>query len=341
VLALEEAGAEVLAVAADIADPVQMERAVAAARERFGALNGVLHLAGVPAEGLIQRKTLEATRRVFAPKIGGALALAQALAGEDLDFCVLFSSITSVTGGGPGQIDYCAANAFLDAWAQAAARQRCRTVAIDWGEWQWNAWDEGLAGFDPAVQELFRQNRREFGIHFAEGEEALRRILASRLTRCIVSTQDFNALLDAGKELTVASILDRIQEARRAESIHPRPILGTSFAAPRDDSERRIAVVWADMLRLEEVGIHDNFFELGGNSLMGIQLIGNLREVCRAEIPSYALYEAPTVADLAVLIAPGAGGGEGLIADRRSRGELRRQQQQRRRDQRAERQEGS
>ena len=64
-----------------------------------------------------------------------------------LDFLVLFSSVTSATGGGPGQVDYCAANAFLDAYARQHAGAHGRTVAISWGEWLWDAWQEGLQGF--------------------------------------------------------------------------------------------------------------------------------------------------------------------------------------------------
>jgi hypothetical protein len=48
---------------------------------------------------------------------------------------VLFSSITSATGGGPGQVDHCAANAFLD----ARTRHHQPAIAISWGEWQWDA----------------------------------------------------------------------------------------------------------------------------------------------------------------------------------------------------------
>jgi amino acid adenylation domain-containing protein len=329
VLALEEAGSEILVVAADVADRDQMAAAVAAARARFGTLHGALHLAGVPAEGLMQLKTPEALRRVLAPKIAGLRVLDEVLGGEELDFLVLFSSITSVTGGGPGQVDYCAANAYLDAWAQASPRRR--VVAIDWGEWQWNAWSAGLQGFDAPLQDFFRKSREAFGIGFAEGEEALARILASRLRRCIVSTQDFTALLAASRDFNLDELLGA---ARHVESVHPRPVLGTSFVAPRNDAEQRIAEVWAEMLRLEEVGAHDNFFELGGNSLMGIQVIARLREVCGVEIPSWALYEAPSVSAMAELVGRQDENGAG--EERRARGELRRQQQRRRKEQRLE-----
>ena len=83
--------------------------------------------------GLIQWKTHEAAEAVLAPKVAGARALASVLADDPPDFLLLFSSI-SVHTGGIGQVDYCAANAFLG--ALAARRGAIRTIAMDWCEWR-------------------------------------------------------------------------------------------------------------------------------------------------------------------------------------------------------------
>nr|WP_234018393.1 KR domain-containing protein [Streptomyces sp. FXJ7.023] len=120
VLRLEELGAEVAVVTGDVSVAEDARRAVRTAVDRFGALHGVVHAAGLPGIGLMQFKTTADMRKVMAPKIGGTLALESALDGVPLDFLVLFSSITSATGGGPGQVDYSAANAFLDSCADAA-----------------------------------------------------------------------------------------------------------------------------------------------------------------------------------------------------------------------------
>ncbi|MBV9789244.1 MAG: SDR family NAD(P)-dependent oxidoreductase, partial [Chloroflexi bacterium] len=170
--ALEALGAEVLVVKADVADRTQMTRCIEQTIGRFGALHGVIHAAGVPGIGLIPLKTPEQALSVLAPKVQGTLVLHELLADIPLDFFALFSSITSATGGGPGQIDYCAANAFLDAFAQRYADAHGRTIAINWGEWQWNAWEKGLEGYNPEVQTFFRENRKRFGIEFAEGSAA-------------------------------------------------------------------------------------------------------------------------------------------------------------------------
>src|SRR5204863_2783990 len=102
--------------------------------------------------GLISIKTPEQAARVFAPKILGTRALSQALRDIPLDFLALFSSVASVTGGGAGQVDYCAANAFLDAYALRHSHQHGLTISIGWGEWQWNAWEYAMSGYSAETQ---------------------------------------------------------------------------------------------------------------------------------------------------------------------------------------------
>ncbi len=133
---LEALGAEVLVVAVDVADSEQMRQAVAEVVARFGAVHGVIHAAGLAGTGLIQLKAPENAARVLAPKVRGALALEAALAGQPLDFLLLCSS-TIALAGGMGQVDYCAANSFLDAFAQSrAAPGGPPTLSINWGAWQ-------------------------------------------------------------------------------------------------------------------------------------------------------------------------------------------------------------
>ncbi|HVR99226.1 MAG TPA: SDR family NAD(P)-dependent oxidoreductase [Thermoanaerobaculia bacterium] len=136
VQALEDMGAEVLVLAADAADEAQMRRVVETARERFGAVHGVVHSAGVPGGGMIQLKTRQMAGDVLAPKVRGCRALEAALGGARLDFLALCSSTIAVLGNF-GQADYCAANNFLDAFARDyEARTGSRAVSINWGAWR-------------------------------------------------------------------------------------------------------------------------------------------------------------------------------------------------------------
>jgi acyl transferase domain-containing protein/thioesterase domain-containing protein len=131
---LESLGAEVMVAGADVTNLEQMIGVVDAVKARFGGVNGVFHAAGVVRDNLIQLKTELDVQDVFAPKVHGTVVL-DTLFSESmgLDFTVLFSS-TSALAAPPGQVDYVAANAFLDAYARAPGRA-ARTIAINWGIW--------------------------------------------------------------------------------------------------------------------------------------------------------------------------------------------------------------
>jgi acyl transferase domain-containing protein len=136
VLSIEARGAEVVIARADVTDETQMRDVVAQARERFGALHGVVHAAGSIDDELMLMKSPESALGVIGPKVRGAIVLDTVLRGTELDFFVLFSSVSSILGL-QGQVDYTAANAFLDAFARdRSTRERSRTVAINWSAWQ-------------------------------------------------------------------------------------------------------------------------------------------------------------------------------------------------------------
>ena len=79
---------------------------------------------------------------------------------------------------------------------------------------------------------------------------------------------------------------------------------GTSigYVAPRTATEQLVAEIWAEVLKVQEVGVEDNFFSLGGHSLLAAQVISRLRTACQVELPLRAMFEAGTVAALAELI---------------------------------------
>ncbi|MBV9791905.1 MAG: SDR family oxidoreductase, partial [Chloroflexi bacterium] len=297
-----ESRTEVLVLQADVADVAQMRAAVEQTIARFGTIHGVLHAAGVPGVGIMQRKTTEAAAAVLAPKVWGTYALSQALRDVPLDFMLLFSSVTSATGGGPGQADYCAANAFLDAFARKHHHSYGQTVAVSWGEWLWDAWQEGLQGFPEEVRAMLVATRRAFGIGFDEGAEALERILSHDVPHVFVTTQDVQAMVEFSRKSSAAEVFKQLQEERQSRPLYPRPPLGTPYVEPVNEVEQEIASIIGDVLRIEQIGADDNFFDLGGNSLIGIQIISRLRRFFQTEVPITIIFDAPTVSEMAFAI---------------------------------------
>jgi amino acid adenylation domain-containing protein len=81
-----------------------------------------------------------------------------------------------------------------------------------------------------------------------------------------------------------------------------RPELDTPYAPPGTWVEEELAKIWAEVLALDRVGIHDNFFDLGGHSLAATRVVSQVIKRFRLEIPLRSLFEAPTVAEMAVVI---------------------------------------
>ena len=88
-----------------------------------------------------------------------------------------------------------------------------------------------------------------------------------------------------------------------------RPALDCDYAAPLTPIEESLTALWAEVLELDAVGIHDSFFELGGDSLRGTRAITRLRDDLGIELPLRSLFEQPTAAGLAVVIAQLLAGG--------------------------------
>ena len=130
----EEAGARVLVLAADVTDVESLRAVRGQILAEFGRLDGIIHAAGIPGGGMVAVKEREDAERVLRPKIAGPLALHGAFGDLPLDFVALCSSVSALVGGF-GQVDYCAANNFLDAYARGAHGWNARVVAIQWSWW--------------------------------------------------------------------------------------------------------------------------------------------------------------------------------------------------------------
>jgi acyl carrier protein len=80
---------------------------------------------------------------------------------------------------------------------------------------------------------------------------------------------------------------------------HSRPELKSQYQEPQNDIQEKVSAMWAQLLGLDRVGIHDNFFELGGHSLLGTRVLARVQELFAVKLPLRAIFEAPTVAELA------------------------------------------
>ena len=331
---LESAGAEVLLLTADAGVPDQLRAALREARERFGALDGVVHAAGVPGGGLAQRQTPAEAGRVLAPKVLAMGPLAE-LVGPDTPaelrpkLLVLYSSIVTVLGS-LGEGDYCAANSVLDAYgaALAAAAPDTQVVTVAWGHWQHDDWRDESAGDQFAERVAYRERN---GFTDEAGCALLDRLVGGTdggMSGSVVSLRQH--LPQAVREWTAITNLDDLVETASGETgstRFPRPPLRTDYAAPRTGLETTIAEVWGGYLGIDRVGVNDPFFDLGGTSLVGMAMVTAIERMLDRRIAPAVLFEHPTVAAFTAAL-DGAGEADradaGGLAVGSSRGERRR-----------------
>jgi len=279
VQALEALGAEILVVSADVANQEQMQAVITQTYERFGALHGVIHAAGVREINTIQEISRTECERQFQPKVNGLFVLEKVLQGRELDFCLLVSSLSSVLGV-LGIAAYPAAHLFVDAFAHRHNQtQPTRWLSVNWDNW-------------------LTEEAAELGITPKEGIEAFERILStSSGSQVIVSTGDLQARLD---QWTCYEALRETERSKQADllSLHSRPNLPNTYVAPRNEVEQSLTKIWQQLLGIDRVGIYDNFFELGGDSVLGIQLVAQANQA-GLQLTTKQVFEHQTIAELA------------------------------------------
>ncbi|MEW6742821.1 MAG: SDR family NAD(P)-dependent oxidoreductase [Planctomycetota bacterium] len=283
-LELEALGADIMVRGADVADAEEMRSVIEEVQQRFGALNGVIHAAGVVrgrSFAPLQELHRDACEEQFKPKLGGVLALEKALEGRSIDFCMLVSSLASVLGG-LGFAAYAASNRFIDVFTQQQ-RQRGRP----WFSVNWDAWQLRETAAPPPAGTV-----AALAMTRGEGTAVFDHLLHDRgLSQIIVSTADLERRLRQWVDL-------QPEQAAAATPAHQRPRLSRAYVAPRNETEQQLAALWSEMFGIAEIGIHDNFFELGGHSLMAIQLVPRIRERFGVELPVPTFFELATIEKL-------------------------------------------
>jgi non-ribosomal peptide synthase protein (TIGR01720 family) len=270
-LEIERAGAEVLILTADVSREAEMQAAVRKINERFGVINGVIHAAGIPASGLTQLMTREQAAAVLAPKLQGTLVLDRLFRDAKIDLFVLCSSISAIVGR-YGRLDYCAANAFLDSFAQhRSARHSSPVISINWDGWRGVGMGaDSLDGHAPRTD--------DDSMSAKEGADVFARALGSDLAQLIVSLNDFNRRFARSILEPAWKSLQELESEKKSGARYVRPDLAIAYVPPRNGLEVALAGIWGELLGIDRVGVHDNFFELGGDSVVAIQVAARANE---------------------------------------------------------------
>jgi len=292
---LEKLGSEVLVCEADVTNHEQMQKAAAQAAARFGPINGVIHAAGLADGEMIQRRTKEKSARILAPKVRGTLVLHRIFKDEKMDFFIFCSSISSILAPF-GQVAYCAANSFLDAFALRESRRGKPFISINWDRWQ----NVGMALIGEKLGEEMTGEKITGGITAREGIEALSRILGNTLPQVAVKYNDLNLLVERRNRAQTPTYIKELEKITTAGNISPRPPLTTVYTAPGNELEERLAGIFQGFFGIDKVGIHDDFFQLGGDSLKAITLAAHINKEYPVSLNDLLAY--PTINGLASLI---------------------------------------
>jgi polyketide synthase 12 len=291
---LRDAGAFVEVARADVSEPAA-RAALRDALARIGQpLRGVIHAAGVLDDGILLRQSAERFRGVMAPKVQGAWNLDRWTREDPLDFFVLFSSVASVLGS-PGQGNYCAANAFLDALAHARRREGRPALSINWGPWSevGMAADTSLRGMTSVSPEL--------------GTRVLGRLLREGPAQVAVMSLDLRQwaqLFPQASELPLLEELAR-ETSAEARAAGPSPVreelLGIASGAERLTHllgyvREQVAAVLG--LEVSKVESRQPLTDMGFDSLMALELRNRCEAGIGVRLSPTLIWAHPTLGEL-------------------------------------------
>jgi len=299
IMQLETLGAEIVIVKADVTNREEMQDAITEGESKLGKINGVIHAAGFLAQeafGEIANLTTLECERHFQAKVYGLLVLDDLLQGKELDFGLLFSSLSSILGG-LGYVAYSSVNLFMDRFAHS--HRYMPWQSLNWDSWQFDLDLEKSSTSSSLVK---------LSITPDEGMETFARILSMGITPQIpqiaISTADLQTRIsqwikqDSLK--TTSTNQESVKELNTAR--YSRPNLPNTYIAPRDELEKTICTIWQELFSLDRVGIDDNFFHLGGDSFLIVQARSKLQTALHQSISNVDLFEYPTIASLAAYL---------------------------------------
>jgi NADPH:quinone reductase-like Zn-dependent oxidoreductase len=328
---LRDRGVTVTVAQGDVADSAQLHRVIAAIDP---PLRGVVHAAGVVDDAMIPQLTMSRFRDVMAPKVHGAWNLHTATANSSLDFFVMFSSVAALLGS-PGQANYAAANAFMDALAHARRARGLHALSINWGSW-------AGAGMAAAVGDAHRRRWSSTGLSMIEPEDGVRmleELLYANRTPQAAALPLVLAKLPASlgpmfADLTVHRA-PSVQSAAGGATAAPGAMLATIAATPEAERAPVLQAFLAEqvvkVLALGpsfKVDHHRSVIEMGMDSLMAMELRNRVQSSLGVQLAVSDLLKGPNINQLSakllaeLSIAAAAPEPAGVAADSWEEGSL-------------------
>jgi len=295
---MEAPGSEILVMPADASSLQQMQAVFTWAEEKWGAVDGVIHSAGIVGEkSYTQLKEMDKARAQlhFQPKIYGLLVLAELLKNRAVDFCLLMSSTSSILGG-LGFGAYCTANVFMDTYINRL--NRCggtRWISVNWDGWQLEEQPVQDTSLGSVITRLAMTPE--------QGVQVFNRVLAYEGIKQVVQcTGDLSTRIRQWVELESLKQQKKDEQKNTAPVSQllnqPRPLLSNPYVAPANPLEQELAEIWKQLLGYDRVGTQDNFFELNGDSLKAVIAISKIHKQLNIKIPLKDFFSEPTIKGL-------------------------------------------
>ncbi|MEW5803368.1 MAG: thioester reductase domain-containing protein [bacterium] len=299
---LKASGSEVVYIKADIARLEDARMLIAEAKARFGKINGIIHCAGVVRDSLLVRKTKEEMDAVLAPKVFGTVYLDEASGSENLDFFVLFSSITAVMGN-QGQCDYAYGNSFMDAFA--AMREGLRNKGIRSGKAlsiNWPLWKEGGMRVDEQTEEFLAKTTGMRALSTKAGLSAFVKGLTLSDSQFVVTEGDRQKLARTlGVAESPALHASMVREVSTIQS--PGGISGEPAQERKKEAgllpgiQKDVIQIVSDILRVDrdEVHLDEDMSDYGFDSISYTVFANRINEKFNLEITPAIFFEHPTI----------------------------------------------